>query len=247
MIENNLKKHFKENGNFSRNELFQFYQLSEPELNKNTFAWRIYNLKKKRVILETARGKYSFIDKNVYSLQLSKYSKKISVKISKSFSEIDFCVSESNWINDFTSHQYSNNFTIVEIEKDFMESVFFKLKNVVKMTLKKEQIESIKAAASKFLYYRRPPEEIRDQVDLAYRIEEQSVLIYEIRPKWNDETIIIEEQIAKATYVQAQKHWKIFWMRGNLKWIIYEPIPYVKLISDYFDIVAEDEMNCFFG
>ncbi len=59
--------------------------------------------------------------------------------------------------------------------------------------------------------------------------------------------IIIEEQIAKATYVKKEKHWKIFWMRDNLKWYLYEPIPYVKLISDFFNIVADDEMHCFFG
>jgi len=115
------------------------------------------------------------------------------------------------------------------------------------MTLTKEQIKEIEKAAAKFLYYKRPPEEIRNKVDLAYRIEEQSVYIYEIRPKWDDESIIIEEQIAKATFVKVQKHWKLFWMRGNLQWNLYEPIPYVKLISDFFDIVSDDEMCCFFG
>jgi hypothetical protein len=115
------------------------------------------------------------------------------------------------------------------------------------MALTKKQIEEVEKAAAKFLYYKRPSEEIRNKVDLAYRIEEQSVYIFEIRPKWDDENIIIEEQIAKTTYVKAQKHWKIFWMRGNLQWSLYEPIPYVKLISDFFDIVSDDEMCCFFG
>lgn len=115
------------------------------------------------------------------------------------------------------------------------------------MTLTKEQMEEIEKEAAKFLYLRRPPEEVRNQVDLAYRIEDQNIFIYEIRPKWNDETVMIEEQIAKATYVKAQKHWKIFWMRGNLQWALYEPIPNVKLISDFFDVVSDDEMHCFFG
>ena len=128
MIEKNLKKHFKGENNFTRNELFKFYLLNEPQLNKNTFAWRIYNLKKKGVIREIGRGKYSLIEKSVYSLQLSNYCEKIALKISKSFPEIIFCVAESNWINEFTNHQYSNKFTIIEIEKDFIESVFFNLK-----------------------------------------------------------------------------------------------------------------------
>ena len=114
------------------------------------------------------------------------------------------------------------------------------------MSLTKQQIKEIEKEGAKFLYNRRPPIEIRNKVDFAYRIKEQSIFIYEIRPKWDDEKIIIEEQIAKATYVRAQKHWKIFWMRGNLQWTLYEPIPYVKLISDFFDIVSDDEMYCFF-
>lgn len=128
MIEKNLKKHFKGKNNFTRNELFQFYLLNEPQLNKNTFAWRIYNLKKKGAIREVGRGQYSLIEKSVYSLQLSNCCEKIALKISKSFPEIIFCVSESNWINEFTNHQCSNKFTIIEIEKDFIESVFFNLK-----------------------------------------------------------------------------------------------------------------------
>lgn len=128
MIEKNLKKHFKGKNNFTRNELFKFYLLNEPQLNKNTFAWRIYNLKKKGVIREIGRGQYSFVEKSVYSLQLSNYCEKIALKISKSFPDVVFCVSESNWINEFTSHQYSNKFAIIEIEKDFIESVFFNLK-----------------------------------------------------------------------------------------------------------------------
>jgi hypothetical protein len=128
MIAKEFKKHFKKKDNFSRNELYQFYRISEPNLNKNTFAWRIYNLKKKGVIVEIARGKYSFVDKKTYSLKLSDYSEKIALKISKAFPDIIFCISESNWINEFTNHQYSNNFTIVEVEKDFIESVFFNLK-----------------------------------------------------------------------------------------------------------------------
>ncbi len=53
------------------------------------------------------------------------------------------------------------------------------------MALAKEQITEIKKEAAKFLYYKRPPEEIRNQVDLSYHIEEQSVYIFEIRPEWN--------------------------------------------------------------
>jgi len=130
MIKQTLLKQFNGKASFSREELYSLFRLTEPELNKNTFTWRIYNLKRKGIIREIARGKYSFIDKKNYITPLTDSSVKTASSISKTFTNIKFCISESGWINEFTKHQFSNNFTIVEIEKDFLESVFFYLKEV---------------------------------------------------------------------------------------------------------------------
>jgi hypothetical protein len=42
-----------------------------------------------------------------------------------------------------------------------------------------------------FLERRRPPEPIRHQLGLSYRIDDQSVTIFELRPRWKkpEETI----------------------------------------------------------
>lgn len=128
MIVTTLQNYFNKKNVFTRDELFHFYLLSEQELNKNTFAWRIYNLKRKGIIKQVGRGLYSLQSISNYSFELSNDSTKIAQSISKTFTEINFCISDSTWINEFTSHQYSNNYTIVEIEKDFIESVFFNLK-----------------------------------------------------------------------------------------------------------------------
>ena len=115
------------------------------------------------------------------------------------------------------------------------------------MAFNNEQIEEIKKAAAKYMYYNRPPLEIRDKLDLGYRIKEQSVYLFEIRPGWNKPEEKIEPMIAKATYIKSKDHWKIYWMRGNLKWYPYDPDLYVKSISDFFDIVEADKHHCFFG
>ncbi|NQT78462.1 MAG: DUF3024 domain-containing protein [Bacteroidetes bacterium] len=109
------------------------------------------------------------------------------------------------------------------------------------------QIREINLAASEFMKLRRPQEEIRDQVDLDYRIEGQSVYIFEIRPRWDKPEEKIESPIAKTTFVKAKNHWKIFWMRGNLKWYHYKPFPYVKKIAHFFEVVNKDELHCFWG
>lgn len=57
-----------------------------------------------------------------------------------------------------------------------------------------------------FVDKKRPPEHIRHKLDLSYRIENQSVFIYEIRPSWNDPEEIMHSDIAKATYVKVKSN-----------------------------------------
>jgi hypothetical protein len=95
---------------------------------------------------------------------------------------------------------------------------------------------------------RRPPEHIRDKVDLRYRIERQSVEIFEVRPYWRNPTEKkIEEAIAKATYVRTQRVWRVYWQRADLKWHRYDPDPEVTTIEEFLNIVDKDEYSCFFG
>ena len=93
----------------------------------------------------------------------------------------------------------------------------------------------------------RPPEEIRDNLDLGYRIDNQSVILIEIRPKFNDLSIKIELAFAKATFVKSNNKWRIYWKRGNLKWHSYNPEPESKNLHDFLKIVFEDKYHCFFG
>jgi hypothetical protein len=102
-------------------------------------------------------------------------------------------------------------------------------------------------AGEAFLEERRPPLEIRSQLDLAYRIDGQSVLVYELRPRWNNPAEIMEEPVAKTTFVQTQNQWKVFWMRADMKWHGYSPKPTVKTVQAFFKLVDDDKHACFFG
>jgi len=115
------------------------------------------------------------------------------------------------------------------------------------MALTEKQIQEVTTAGQAFLEKRRPPEEKRKQLDLAYRIEGRSVLVYEIRENWLKPDEFIESPVAKTTFVQTQHHWKVFWMRADLKWHGYSPRPSVTSIKSFFKLVDEDKHACFFG
>jgi hypothetical protein len=98
-----------------------------------------------------------------------------------------------------------------------------------------------------FLDNRRPPEHMRHDLDLSYRIDKQSVIIFELRPNWHKKDETLENSVAKATWVNTQKIWKIYWMRADLKWHSYEPCPTANTIQQFLKVVEEDSHSCFWG
>ena len=115
------------------------------------------------------------------------------------------------------------------------------------MTFSEFEIKKIEKAAEQFMQKRRPPVHIRSQLDLAYKVKNQSVLIFEVRPVWNNPKEKMELPIAKATYVKTQKIWKVYWRRADLKWHSYPPKPQVETIEQFFSEVDQDPHACFFG
>ena len=98
-----------------------------------------------------------------------------------------------------------------------------------------------------YLSYIRPSEEIRDQLDIGYRIEKQSVIIFEVRPDWIDPKKKTENKVAKATFVKKNDHWKVYWQRADLKWHSYKPQPILRNLLDFIQLIEKDEYGCFWG
>jgi hypothetical protein len=115
------------------------------------------------------------------------------------------------------------------------------------MAVNNLQVLDIIEIMEAFLERKRPPEHIRPQLDIGYKIEGQSIIIHEIRPFWSEPSKIIHPEVAKATFVKTKNHWKVFWLRSNLKWYAYNPKPTVKTLKDFVTLVEEDKHACFWG
>ncbi len=68
-----------------------------------------------------------------------------------------------------------------------------------KMAISDFEIKRIEKLVGQFVEKRRPDPAIRSQLDLAYRIVDQSFEVYEIRPQWDNPKNKIEQPVAKAT------------------------------------------------
>jgi len=94
---------------------------------------------------------------------------------------------------------------------------------------------------------RRSPTHLKNKLRFEYEIEKQNVIIYEIRPIWNNPNEFIKSPPAKLTYVISQKIWKLYWQRANMKWVKYEPKGSAQDLSDLVQEIDNDNYACFFG
>jgi hypothetical protein len=115
------------------------------------------------------------------------------------------------------------------------------------MALCELDLKRSERALARFMEKRRPPAHIRSSLDLGYRIEGQSVTLFEIRPDWRDKVTKRESPFAKATYVRTRNVWRVFWMRRDLKWHGYDPAPEVHTLEAFLEEVDRDQWACFFG
>ena len=127
--EKRLIQKFKERKAFSRDELYEFFKIFEPKLKEGTLGWRIYDLKKKNIIKSVRRGYYAISYKPRFNPEISSTLARLAKTISTKFDGVRFCLWDVNWINEFTQHQFIQKQIIIEIEKDFTESLFFQLKD----------------------------------------------------------------------------------------------------------------------
>lgn len=110
------------------------------------------------------------------------------------------------------------------------------------------ELARINKVVGAFISERRPPPHIRPKLDLAYRLKGQSVEIFEVRPRWRGAPgEIMEQSVAKATYLKTRGIWRVYWQRADLKWHSYEPVPEVGSIEKFLVLVGEDKFACFFG
>lgn len=98
-----------------------------------------------------------------------------------------------------------------------------------------------------FIEKRRPPEHLRDKLDLSYRIENQSIVVFTIRPWWDDPQNTFESTVAKTTWVKSRNSWSIYWQPSDMKWHRHPYTPDVATLQEFITIVDEDADALFFG
>lgn len=113
---------------FEAQELYELLKKSENDLLLSTFRWRLHQLKILGKIESIGRGQYSLAKHSQFSIDLNSKLQNIAKELKKEFPYANYCIWSSDILNEFTIHQPTISFAIIEVEKDAIEGVFSFLK-----------------------------------------------------------------------------------------------------------------------
>ncbi len=97
------------------------------------------------------------------------------------------------------------------------------------------------------LCHKRTSEYVWGQLEYGYKIEKQDILISELRPIFTDTGEMFQMSFAKIKFIKSRKLWKLYWQRGNGKWLLYESPGESKDLSSLVKAIDGDQYGCFFG
>ncbi|ERM81335.1 hypothetical protein P872_10655 [Rhodonellum psychrophilum GCM71 = DSM 17998] len=108
-------------------------------------------------------------------------------------------------------------------------------------------LREIQSILNPWLEEKRPPVELREEMDLQCTIKDQNIVLEEISPSFRSPTIKLTIPLAKITFVNAKNEWKIYWMRASGKWELYKPDKKISTLEEILKEISDDPYGCFFG
>ena len=94
---------------------------------------------------------------------------------------------------------------------------------------------------------RHTPEHLKDQLKFTYELDNNSVSVYEVRPAWDNPKEETKMGVAKFRYIRSRNLWKLYWMRRDLKWHLYDPENMPTSLEALVQVVEQDKHGAFFG
>ncbi|MFA9392440.1 MAG: DUF6577 family protein [Prolixibacteraceae bacterium] len=126
---NELISELKEKKTFATTDIRAAYRKFEPEIPNSTVNWRIYSLVKEGRMIRIGKGKFIFGTANNYMPEISSQLKSLAKKIKREFPFLNSCIWNTSLLNEFMQHQPGRFLTLVEVEKEAIQSVFYFLKD----------------------------------------------------------------------------------------------------------------------
>ncbi len=86
-----------------------------------------------------------------------------------------------------------------------------------------------------------------DELRFVYEVEGHVVSVYEERLPWRGDGDWTRSGIARFRFVRSKGVWRLYWMRSDLRWYLYETDEMPSDLDALVAIVEADEFGAFFG
>lgn len=123
---------FAESLRLSKEDLLLRLQEIYPNASNQSLTWRIHDLKTKGILESPGRGMYRLSRAHIFQPALGSLAKRIAALLDKELPLVKNCIWETRWISGWMELQPPYNWTIVETEKEVLESVFNSLTSISK-------------------------------------------------------------------------------------------------------------------
>lgn len=126
-----ITREFGTHVSFDREELLELIARNNPRLKPSTWKWLIYDLKRKNLITQLGKDKFSVQQKPAYHPCITIEMSELSALICKAFHGTVWCIWNTMWFNEFSNHQFTKEILVAEIEKEVSSSLFYFLQEHV--------------------------------------------------------------------------------------------------------------------
>ncbi len=131
-IKDSISDAFGKKKTLAREDLLNWLHEVYPEASGKTLAWRISDLKSRGIIDSPGRGVYRLEQGTPFLPNLGNLAKRIALLLARELPLVKSCIWETRWISNWMELQPPYNWTIVETEKEVLESVFTSLTGLSK-------------------------------------------------------------------------------------------------------------------
>ena len=143
-----MKGYFKENSSFGTKDIEQFYRGLEPEVKSTTVNWRVYALVQSGILSRIGRGKFVLGKGRIFIPEVSPKIKTLSRDLQKQFPYLQICIWNTSVLNELMLHQPGRFYTLIEVDKETTQSVFYFLKETKKNIFLEPDAEILSLYAS---------------------------------------------------------------------------------------------------
>lgn len=132
LTETPISTAFSKKSILSKPELIIWLRKIYPHASDQTLIWRISDLKHRGLLENPGRGVYSLASNKSFQPTLGGTSKRIAKTLQKELPLVDYCIWETRWVSNWMNLQPAAAWIIVEVEKEMQETIFFRLKDILK-------------------------------------------------------------------------------------------------------------------